>query len=116
MRKVIIGRVGYDVIKYKVNLEKDHWANCIPCSIRIKMNINDYLMLKCFVVSDDNFNFNSVEDDGIYSCVSTMNTMMILSKFPNGDAICKFDLIIWEKNKLSKSESRDTILDDVLGI
>lgn len=115
MKKIIIGRVGYDVIKYKSYIRRDQWSNCIPCSIRIKMNIDDYLMLKAFVETDGSFNFNSIEDDGIYSCESTMDTMIIMSKMKN-DVICKFDMTIWEKNKLNKSESRDTILDDVLSI
>lgn len=115
MKRVIIGRVGYDVIKYKSHLRRNEWANCIPCSIRIKMDINDYLNLKCFVESDGDFPFNLIEDDGIYSCKSTVSNMIILSKMKN-DVICKFDITIWEKDKLDRSESRHTILDDVLGV
>jgi hypothetical protein len=115
MRKIIIGRVAYDVIKYKSHLRRDEWSNCITCSIRIRMNIDDYLNLKAFAETDNSLNFNSVEDDGVYSCKNTVDTMIIMSNIKN-DVICKFDLMIWEKSKLSKSESRDIMLDSVLSV
>ena len=109
--KILIGKEIFDVIKMKSYLRKNQWYNHIPCSLRIKMNIEDYLNLKWIVEKFENdFNFKSVEDDGIYSCSSIMNNSTIISRFPNNDVLCKLDLTIFEKNKLSKSESRDIVL------
>lgn len=117
MKKIIIGKSGYDVLKYKSDLRKDEWANCIPCSIRIKMNIEDCLNLKWIVDKfEGDFNFESIEGDGVYSCNGTLSNIQIMSKFQNDDVLCKISLVIWEKKQLDKSEARSTILDDVLSV
>ncbi len=116
-RKLIIGKVVYDVIKYKSHLRENQWANFIPSSIKINMDVEDYLSLKYIVEKfEGDFNFELIEDGGVYSCNGKLDNMIITSRFPNGDVICKMDILIFGKNKLEISESRNTILDDILNV
>lgn len=113
--KIVIGGYSHDVIKYKVHLRENEWANCIPSSIKIKMNEIECVDLKWFVGQfNGDFNFDLIREDGVYSCNSTLDDIHITSKFPNGDVICILRLTIWEEEKLNKSNSRNIILDDIL--
>jgi hypothetical protein len=120
IKKIIVGDMMYNVIKHKFPFKiHDVWVNFIPCSIKIKMNFEDYRNLK-FIVDkfSGNFNFTSLEMDGnAYLCSSILYKTNVTSKIKD-DVILKLHINIFVKEKIdiykAKSLIRNTILDEVL--